>query len=314
MIFESTVSIYCWTSANMFAYFMSCIVHASTCCALQRRHNELDGVSNHQRLDCLLNRLFRNRSKKTSKLCVTSLFEENPPVIPSQRTSKPDFFHFMTSSCNVVTWYSRYGIDLDLPEYSGVRTRSVLNCCSNVLICDYTFSQSGTRHEPTLPVSGECDKKWHHYNDVVKSTIASQITSLTIVYSTVYSGAGQRNHQSSALLAFVRGIHRWPMNSPHKWPITRKMFPFDDVIMMEHYYSQKGNQPSTKKPTLCWTVHLSNMLFNAVTYYEFFILSSYHIVVRVKSGWWLPMVWWIFGPRLRHDELGRSVHIGSDPA
>ena len=61
--------------------------------------------------------------------------------------------------------------------------------------------------------------------------IASQITSLTIVYSTVYSDADQRKHQSSASLAFVRGIHRGPVNSPHKWPVTRKMFPFDDVIM-----------------------------------------------------------------------------------
>ena len=47
----------------------------------------------------------------------------------------------------------------------------------------------------------------------------------------LYSGADQRKHQSSALLAFVRGILRGPMNSPHKWPVTRKMFPFDDVIM-----------------------------------------------------------------------------------
>ena len=61
--------------------------------------------------------------------------------------------------------------------------------------------------------------------------IASQITSLTIVYSTVYSDADQNKHQSSASLAFVRGIHRGPVNSPHKWPVTRKMFPFDDVIM-----------------------------------------------------------------------------------
>ena len=61
-------------------------------------------------------------------------------------------------------------------------------------------------------------------------TMAYQITSLTIVYSTVYSGADQRKHQSSASLAFVWGIHRWPVNSPHKGPVTRKMFPFDDVI------------------------------------------------------------------------------------
>ena len=53
--------------------------------------------------------------------------------------------------------------------------------------------------------------------------MASQIISLTIVYPTVYSGADQRKHQSSASLAFVRRIHRWPVNSPHKWPVTRKM-------------------------------------------------------------------------------------------
>ena len=61
--------------------------------------------------------------------------------------------------------------------------------------------------------------------------IASQITSLTVVYSIVYSDVDQRKHQSSASLAFVRGIHRGPVNSPHKRPVTRKMFPFDDVIM-----------------------------------------------------------------------------------
>ena len=61
--------------------------------------------------------------------------------------------------------------------------------------------------------------------------IASQITSFTIVYSTVYSNADERKHQSSASLAFVWGILGGPVNSPHKWPVTRKMFPFDDVIM-----------------------------------------------------------------------------------
>ena len=70
-----------------------------------------------------------------------------------------------------------------------------------------------------------------HYVDVIMSALASQFTSLTIVYSAVYSNADQRKHQSSASLAFVWGIHCRPVNSPHKWPVTRKMFPFDDVIM-----------------------------------------------------------------------------------
>ena len=71
-----------------------------------------------------------------------------------------------------------------------------------------------------------------HYNGDKMSAMASQITSLTIVYSAIYSGADQRKQQSSASLAFVRGIHRSLVNSPHKGPVTRKIFPFDDVIML----------------------------------------------------------------------------------
>ena len=73
----------------------------------------------------------------------------------------------------------------------------------------------------------------HHCNDVIMSALASQITSLTVVYSGVCSRTDQRKHQNSASLAFVRGIHRWPMNSLHKGPVTRKVFSFDDVIMMK---------------------------------------------------------------------------------
>ena len=63
------------------------------------------------------------------------------------------------------------------------------------------------------------------------STMAFQITSPTIVFSIIYSGADKRKLQSYASLAFMGGIHRGPVNSPHKGQVTRKMFPFDDVIM-----------------------------------------------------------------------------------
>ena len=76
----------------------------------------------------------------------------------------------------------------------------------------------------------------YHYNDVTMGAIASQITSVTIVYSTVYSDADQRKHQSSASLAFVWGIRRGQVNSPLKWPVTLKMFPFDDVIMCSRIF------------------------------------------------------------------------------
>ena len=72
----------------------------------------------------------------------------------------------------------------------------------------------------------------HNYYDVVMGAMASQITSFMSVCPTVYSGTNERKHQSSESLAFVRGIHRWPVNSPHKGSVTQKMFPFDDVIMI----------------------------------------------------------------------------------
>ena len=69
-------------------------------------------------------------------------------------------------------------------------------------------------------------------------TMVSQITILSIVCSTACSGADQRKHQNPASLAFVRGIHWWPVKFPHKGPVTRKMFPFDDVIMMKFVSAQ----------------------------------------------------------------------------
>ena len=82
------------------------------------------------------------------------------------------------------------------------------------------------------------------------NTIASQITNVLIVYSTVYSGADQRKHQSSGSLAFLRGIHRWPVNSPHKGPVTRKILPFDDVIMRLFFSSHILQDYLTKNGTV----------------------------------------------------------------
>ena len=87
-------------------------------------------------------------------------------------------------------------------------------------------------HDKDSKGTNQFNKKGgYHYTDVIMGAMASQITSLTIVYPIVYSDLDQRKHESSASLAFVRGIHRRPVNSPHKWPVTRKTLPFDDVIM-----------------------------------------------------------------------------------
>ena len=59
----------------------------------------------------------------------------------------------------------------------------------------------------------------------------AKITGFSIFYSAVCSGEDQRKHQSPASVAFVKGIHWSPTDSPHKGPVTREMFPFDDVII-----------------------------------------------------------------------------------
>ena len=127
-----------------------------------------------------------------------------------------------------------------LITYSSLRTsvRTVtskeLHGVSNNRQVDYLLNSifrliEGKHQIPALLVPCE-ENPIVHYNDVIMSAIASQITNLTSVYSIVYTDADQGN-QSSASLAFVRGIHRGPGTSPHKWPVTRKMYPFDDVIM-----------------------------------------------------------------------------------
>ena len=94
----------------------------------------------------------------------------------------------------------------------------------------------------------------YHHSDVIMGPMASLITSLTIVYSTVYSGADQRKYQSSASLVFVRGIHRWPVNSLHKWPVTRKMFPLDDVIVFI-FPTRLITEVLTHKISTWWKTH-----------------------------------------------------------
>ena len=71
-----------------------------------------------------------------------------------------------------------------------------------------------------------------HYSELIVSEITSQITGVSMVCSTVCSGVDHRKHQCSESLAFVRRILRWLMNSPHRRPVTRSLFPFDDIIMV----------------------------------------------------------------------------------
>ena len=125
--------------------------------------------------------------------------------------------------------------ELDYPCYLSVEKYRYVLCFQKLFKCDkgqYFFLLYGV-----LPVmlyrwalSRQRDYI-QHYSDVTMSAMAYQITGVSMVNSTVCSDADQRKHQSSASLPFVRVIHRWPVNSPHEGPVTREMFPFDDVIM-----------------------------------------------------------------------------------
>ena len=118
------------------------------------------------------------------------------------------------------------------------------------------------------------------------STMACQITSLRIFYSTVYSGADQRKHQSSASLAFVWWIHRWQVNSPHKGPVTREMFPFDDVIM-----SQETGVTCSGMVTL-WTVNSFRITGHhnrsVLRSFDLFFVVSLNQLLKKQSIW---LIW-----------------------
>ena len=105
-----------------------------------------------------------------------------------------------------------------------------------------------------------------HYNGIIMSAMASRITSLAIVYLSACSGADQRKHQSSASLAFVRGIHRWPVNSPHKGPVTRKVFPFDDVIIFREIWWCKVVSLHEPRPNI--RLHNRTDMLHYVTMYK----------------------------------------------
>ena len=98
---------------------------------------------------------------------------------------------------------------------------------------DFCHNTAGcSRYFTTHDMASSQSELTPHYGDGIMSAMVSQITGVSTVCSTVCSVAGQRKSQSSASLAFMRGIHRWPVDSPHKGPVTRKMLPFEDVIML----------------------------------------------------------------------------------
>ena len=128
---------------------------------------------------------------------------------------------------------------------------------------------------------------WLHYSDVIMNMMASRITSLTIIYSTLYSGADERKYQSSASLAFVWGIHLWPVNSPHKWSVTRKMFPFDDVIMCDSLVLWQINKKRAMLKAmanwLLWNHKKRHQMPKHVFISVDVLYASYHIIPPARE-------------------------------
>ena len=95
-------------------------------------------------------------------------------------------------------------------------------------------------------ISGSFQLINSYYNNVIISAKAPQISGLMVIFSTVYSDADQRKYQSSASLAFVRGIHRWPVYDPQKKASNAEKFPFDDVIMIHSWFMNMAQWFQTK--------------------------------------------------------------------
>ena len=117
------------------------------------------------------------------------------------------------------------------------------------------------------------------------------ITDVSIVYWTVCSDADQRKHQSSSSLAFVREIHRWPVNSPHKGPVTRKLFPFDDVFLrlFENWYKRACI-------ILIWYIVRNKRLYYisqdgklSVSFQNKTVL--WHILINPYHAWYFCLIW-----------------------
>ena len=127
--------------------------------------------------------------------------------------------------------------------------------------CDTTDSQMSPQPRRNLPIKWDfmvlCASMWLpnklsrlNYNDLIMRAMASQITGVSVVCSTVCLGADQRKHQSSASLGFVRRIHWWLMDSPHKGPVTRKMFPFHVIMSYDSIwfgYARKSYSSSYQR-------------------------------------------------------------------
>ena len=211
------------------------------------RHNGRDSVSNHQPCECLLGRLIgadQRKHQSPASLAFVWGIHRRPVNSPHKGPVTRKMFPFD-----------------DVVMYLGILLANSGQVMANGIIKLWHWFSNLLGTEP-LPgpiltyqqlvpwehISVRCESQYthlnsrkyiwkcrlhndYHYSEVIMNAMAYQITGVSIVCSTVCWGADQRKHQSSASPAFLRGIHRSPVDSPHKGPVKRKMFSFDDAFM-----------------------------------------------------------------------------------
>ena len=195
-----------------------------------------------QKIDCLCNALFSRHQRKRSRSAFLAPSEWNPSVTrvflsqrPVMRKAFP-WYDVIMSQCLDVSYHTWEIVDYWVYQRPWHRVNAIR----------------------------------HHYSDVIMNSMAYQITGVSIICTTVCSGADQRKHQSSSLLACVRGIYRWPVNSPHKGPVPRKIFPFDDVIMIE----------KTDRGTCAEYFHIQTKIIYSESRFIWITLNVHDFIIR----------------------------------
>ena len=212
------------------------ILHES----LQRRNNGCDGVSNHQPRHSLLNRLFRCRSKKTSKLRVTGLCTGNSPVtdeFPVQMASNAENVSIWWHHHDVCfMWYRNQfcpGRDIMNENHAQIGPWMTINLYSGQSMCQFIHCTSATvQNTHSIFLTSSFRSGWPHslrrrHNE--RNGVSNHQPHHCLLFPSFIQPQIKENMKS--LRQWPLWGDRWPVNSRHKGPVTRKIFPFDDVIM-----------------------------------------------------------------------------------
>ena len=200
---------------NMMAQALCSVVRPSAAMvstiSLQWRYNERDGISNHRRLDCLLNRLFMRRSTKTSKLCVTGICEGNSPVtgkFPAQRASDAE---------NVSIWWRHHVCRMKESLCSMISATYVILVSSYYanIANTFLFPETNTECSASIGFSTPCPFRTKRY-----CCCLCVCPSVNFTFSQIWAGFTKfaPNMQPGILSTGIENGGHWPWSSMSFWP------------------------------------------------------------------------------------------------